>query len=160
MHHMADPDRVLADVFAATRPGGLLAVAELTDPLHFLPHDIGCGRPGLESRCLAALRESTAESLPELGSEWSPRLEAAGFTVLHERTFTIGPDTPHGPGATRYAQLWLGRLRRGLGQRLDHDDQETLATLLDGDGPGSLQQRDDLAIRASRTVILARRGGR
>src|ERR1700676_653657 len=29
LHHMADPDRVLAEVFAALRPGGLLVVAEM-----------------------------------------------------------------------------------------------------------------------------------
>ncbi|HEX9353060.1 MAG TPA: class I SAM-dependent methyltransferase, partial [Streptosporangiaceae bacterium] len=29
VHHLADPDRVLAQVFAALQPGGLLAVAEM-----------------------------------------------------------------------------------------------------------------------------------
>jgi ubiquinone/menaquinone biosynthesis C-methylase UbiE len=51
MHHFADPDRVLRDVFAALRPGGVFAVIEMDSPPRFLPDDIGLGRPGLEQRC-------------------------------------------------------------------------------------------------------------
>ncbi|HJY70633.1 MAG TPA: class I SAM-dependent methyltransferase, partial [Streptosporangiaceae bacterium] len=32
LHHLADPDRALREIFAATRPGGLLALAESTAP--------------------------------------------------------------------------------------------------------------------------------
>ena len=57
LHHMADPDRVLTEVFAAIRPGGLLVVAELDSFPRFLPDDLGLGRPGLEARCHAVLAE-------------------------------------------------------------------------------------------------------
>ena len=97
LHHLADPDRVLADIFAATRPGGLLAVAEFTESLRFLPDDLGFGRPGLEARCLAALAIERAHSLPELGADWAARLRAAGFTLLGERIFTIELDPPSRP---------------------------------------------------------------
>lgn len=157
MHHLTDPDRVLGDVFAATRPGGLVAVAEMAEPLRFLPDDLGFGRPGLEGRCLAALEKEHAHSVPELGSDWAPRLETAGFTLLGERTLTIKMDAPHPPGAARYAQLWLQRLSPGLADQLAPDDLEALATLVDGTGPESVHQRDDLQIRGSRTVTLARR---
>src|ERR1022692_5111309 len=36
LHHMADPDRVLTEVFAALRPGGLLVVAEMDSFPRFL----------------------------------------------------------------------------------------------------------------------------
>jgi SAM-dependent methyltransferase len=157
LHHLTDPDRVLRDVFAATRPGGLMAVAEMAEPLRFLPHDLGIGRPGLEARCLDGLRNDHAHSLPDLGSEWSPRLETAGFAVLSERTITIERNPPHQPATARYAQRWLRRLRSGLMHRLADDDVKTLAILIDGDGPESLQQRDDLQLRGVRTVTLARR---
>lgn len=157
LHHLSDPDKVLSQVFTATRPGGLLAVAEFAEPLRFLPDDIGIGRPGLESRCLEALRGEHSHSLPHLGSEWSPRLEAAGFTGLSEQPFTIELDAPYPSGTARYAQLWLGRLRSALAHHLARDDRETLAILLDGDGPESLQQRADIQIRGTRTVTLARR---
>jgi ubiquinone/menaquinone biosynthesis C-methylase UbiE len=157
LHHLAEPDRVLADLFATTRPGGLLAVAEMSEPLRFLPDDLGFGRPGLERRCLDALNHEHAHSVPELGSDWSPRIEAAGFTVVSERTFAIEMDPPQPPRAARYAQLWLQRMRSGLAHQLPLDDLDTLTTLIDGDGPDSLQHRDDLQIRGSRTLTLARR---
>jgi SAM-dependent methyltransferase len=155
LHHLADPDRVLGEVFAATRPGGLIAVAELTEPLRFLPEDVGLGRPGLETRCLDILRTEQAHSMPALGSEWSPRLAAAGFTVLNERTISIQLDAPHLPGTARYAELWLRRMRSGLEHQLAHDDLETLAILTDGDRPESVQQREDLQVRGTRTLTLA-----
>src|SRR5712691_8453378 len=87
MHHMADPDRVLAEVLAALQPGGLLAVAEMDSFPRFLPDDLGIGRPGLEARCHAARDEVRGDEMPHLGSDWGPRLAKAGFAVEGERTF-------------------------------------------------------------------------
>ena len=157
LHHLADPDRTLGDVFAAIRPGGLLAVAELDAPLRFLPDDLGLGRPGLESRCHAALAVSHARELPHLGSDWGPRLEQAGFALIAQRTFAIDLAATHSPSAGRYAQASLRRARPSLEGRLAADDLATLDALLDGDGPGSLRHRADLAIRGSRTAWVARR---
>jgi ubiquinone/menaquinone biosynthesis C-methylase UbiE len=158
MHHFADPDRVLRDIYAGTRPGGLLAVVEMTDPpMRFLPDDLGIGRPGLEQRCLDALADEHAEALPELGSDWAPRFEAAGFTLLSERTVDIDLLPPHPAATVRYAEIWLGRVRFGLADRLSPEDLETLTTLIEGDGPESLHQRGDLHVRASRSLTLARR---
>jgi SAM-dependent methyltransferase len=157
LHHLADPDRVLRDVFAATRPGGLMAVVEMAEPVRFLPDDVGSGRPGLESRCLEALAEVHAQDLPNLGSEWPGRLESAGFVIVGERTMTIELDPPHAPAASRYARLWLERMRSALTDRLAHDDVATLAALLDGDGPLSIRRRTDLRIRGTRSATLARR---
>jgi SAM-dependent methyltransferase len=141
LHHLADPERVLRDVFAATRPGGVLAVAEMTAPLRFLPVDVGAG---LEIRCLEVLAQRHADSLPHLGSDWAPRLEAAGFA-------------PNARAAARYARLWLGRLRAGLADDLAADDRDALGILLDGAGPGSLRQLGALQLRGCRTLTLARR---
>ena len=80
LHHLADPGRGLAEIFAVLRPGGLLAVAEMTTWLRFLPDDIGLGRPGLEARCDAALDELRGAELPYLGADWGPLLTGAGFT--------------------------------------------------------------------------------
>jgi hypothetical protein len=157
MHHFADPDRVLADVFASTRPGGLLAVAEMSEQLRFLPDDVGVGTPGLETRCLDVLRAEHTHSLPNLGSDWAPRVAAAGFTVLAERTFAIALDPPYPAGTARYAHRWLERLRTGLGDRLSAEDLHALADLTDSAGPNSVYRRGDLRVRGSRTVTLAQR---
>ena len=80
LHHMADPDRVLAGIRATLQPGGLLAVAEMGSLPRFLPDDPGFGRPGLEERCQAARAEKHASEMPYLGADWGPHLTAAGFT--------------------------------------------------------------------------------
>lgn len=154
LHHVAAPDEVLTGVFTALQPGGVVAVAELDSFPRFLPPDLGAG---LEERCHAALAESMAHQLPELGSDWGPRLRKAGFMAGAGRTFTIDLAPPLPPAAGRYAQLSLQRLRAGLDGQISAADLATLDQLLDGDGPGSILRRDDLTVRATRTVWVARR---
>ncbi len=154
MHHMPDPDHVLAGVFAALQPGGLLAVAEIDSFPRFLPEDAASG---LEERCHAALAESRAQELPHLGSDWGPRLRQAGFDVEAERIFAIDLAPPLPDAAGRYARACLLRLRSGLDGRLSAADLATFATLLDSDGPGSILRRDDLTVRTTRTIWAARR---
>ena len=154
MHHMKDPDQVLGWVFAALRPGGLLAVAEMDSFPRFLPDRIG---PGLEARLQAALTEARASELPHLHSDWGPRLSAAGFTIEARRTFDIDLTAPLPALAGRYAQASLTRLRSGLDGHLSASDLATLGPLLDSDGPGSVLRREDLSIRTARTAWAARR---
>ena len=157
MHHMADPGRVLGEVFAALRPGGLLAVAELSSFPRFLPDDIGVGRPGLEARIHDLLAQARAEALPHMGSDWGPLLGKAGFTVEPERTFAIDLTAPLPAGAGRYAQVSLGRMRSRLADGLSAEDLSTLDKILTGDGPDSLVRRDDLVVRTERSVWVAAR---
>jgi SAM-dependent methyltransferase len=157
LHHLADPDRVLTKVLAALRPGGLLVVTEIDAFPRFLPDDPGLGRPGLEERCHAALAERQAAELPELGSDWGPRLSRAGFTIEAERSFAIDLTPPLPASAGRYAQASLRRLRSGLDGQMSDDDLATLDTLIDSDGPDGVLQRGDLTVRTARTVWVGRR---
>ncbi|MFF4412252.1 class I SAM-dependent methyltransferase [Streptosporangium sp. NPDC001559] len=159
MHHMADPGRVLADVHAALRPGGLLAVLEMDSlPMpRFLPDDQGVGRPGLEARCHALMAEMRAEHMPLLGSDWGVPLAEAGFTVETERSFAIDLRPPLPAATGRYALAALRRIRSGVENLLDADDLTALDVLLDGDGPECVLRRTDLTVRTVRTVWLARR---
>lgn len=157
LHHLADPDRVLADVFAAIAPGGRLVAVELDSFPAFLPDDLGIGRPGLEARARAVLREKMAEHLPHMGSDWGPSLAKAGFTVEAERVFTIDLRAPLPAAAGRYAAASLSRIRGGIEDRLDADDLATLDKLLTPEGPDSILTRDDLHIRTTRTVWIGRK---
>ena len=157
LHHMADPARVLRDALNATRPGGLIAVSEFSKQLLFLPDDLGFGRPGFEGRITDVLGHAYAEEMPTLGSEWAPRLADAGWTVVAERDFLVDLDRPTHPSAGRYARAWFARLSDGLADRLEPDDQATLAALLDSRSPRSLANRTDLHIRGGRTITIARR---
>ena len=89
LHHLADPKRGLAEMLAAMRPGGLLALAELTEPLRFLPDELGIGQPGLEERCNAAQSEFAAAEMPYLGADWSPLIAEAGFEIVTEQRFDL-----------------------------------------------------------------------
>jgi SAM-dependent methyltransferase len=157
LHHMTDPDRALREVFAALRPGGLLAVIELDGFPRFLPDDLGLGRPELEARCRAMLAHRHAEEVPHLGSDWGPRLSRAGFVIEAERPFTIELSPPLPESTGRYAQVLLRRMRAVLDGRMSADDLSVLDLLIDGDGPDSVLRRDDLIVRTERTVWAARR---
>ena len=157
LHHMADPGQVLRAALAATRPGGLIAVAEFSEPLRFLPDDLGFGQPGFESRTADALGHAHSEMMPTLGSAWAPRLAEAGWSVVAERDFPIDLDPPSHPDAARYAHAWFARLSEGLADRLEPDDRATLAELLDESSHRSVLHRANLHIRGIRTITLARR---
>lgn len=157
LHHMAAPDRVLTEVLAALRPGGLLAVLEIEAFPRFLPDDIGLGRPGLEERCHAVLAEQRADDLPHLGSDWGLLLSQAGFTVEAERAFGIDLQPPLPSSAGRYAQTSLRRVRSSLDGRISADDLAVLDTLVDSDGPDGVLNRSDLTVRTTRSGWLARR---
>jgi SAM-dependent methyltransferase len=156
LHHLADPERVLADVFATLRPGGLLTVEELGSFPRFLATEPGAG---LEERGHAALAGDLAGELPHLGSDWAPRLRQAGFTLRAEREFAIDLAPPLPAAAGRYAQVSLRRLRSALDDRMSADDLAALDALIDSDGPDGVLHRTDLTVRAARTVYLAERPG-
>ncbi len=154
MHHFADAGRVLNDVFATLRPGGLLAVLEFESPPRFLPDGVGSG---LEARCQDAVAHRNAEAMPLLGADWGPQLEQAGFEVVTTRRFDIDLKPPLPAATDRYARAYLGRIRSGLNDSLSPADLQALDALLATDGPDSLLVRTDLVVRGSRTAWLGRR---
>jgi len=156
MHHLAEPDRALEQIFAVVRPGGVLAVAEMSGLVRFLPDDIGIGRPGLEARCQAVLAERHRVSLPYLGADWGRLIAAAGFADVAEEVFDIDVTSPLPPSAGRYAREALRRVRDQVSEAIGADDLAALDELL-GDGPDGVLHRQDLAIRGRRTLWIATR---
>ena len=153
LHHMADPDRVLAGVFAALRPAGYWPWPRWT------PSRVSCPRTSVPDSKNAAMppwrRAGSPAPAARLGL--GSRLRKAGFLCEAERTFAIDLAPPLPAAAGRYAQLSLQRIRSGLDGQISAADLATLDVLLDGDGPGSILRRDDLTVRTTRTVWVARR---
>ncbi len=149
LHEVADPDRLLRDVLAALRPGGLLVVVEMDALPRVLPDDVGAG---LGDRCTAALVEAGWNAHPD----WRPHVQRAGFEVVEQRT--VASASSADPTTTaRYARAWLGHVRRTLDGRVGADDLSTLDRLLADRGPDAVLDRADLVVRGSRTAWAARR---
>lgn len=149
LHHMADPAHAPAQAFATLRPGGVFAAAELDSFPRFLTDPAGAA---LEERCHAALAEKRAEAGMHMHEDWGARLAAAGFAVEARRHFDIALRSPLPAAAGRYAEVGLRRMRDGLDGRLSAADLAALGALADG-----IAGRDDLTVRTTRTVWLARR---
>ncbi|WP_216897365.1 class I SAM-dependent methyltransferase [Nocardia alni] len=149
LHHTADPQRVLRDIHDALRPGGLFALAELTDMPRFLSGELG----EVEDRMHTALGDETAAHVPHLGSDWATLITKAGFEIRAEHRFTIAVDPPLSDAAVRLAVATLSRMREGLADRLAPADRTALDALLATD-PTALA---NLAIRDERLVWIARR---
>ncbi|MFC9836971.1 class I SAM-dependent methyltransferase [Rhodococcus sp. NPDC127530] len=152
LHEVADPDRVLRDMYGALNTDGVLVVVEMDALPRLLPDDLGLGRPGLESRCHEALARLDWNSHPN----WRAHVERAGFADVEERSFT-SEATPAPPSTGRYAQTYLRRIRSALDGQLAADDRDTLDRLLSEGNPDNVLHRGDLTVRGSRTVWIARR---
>lgn len=150
LHHMKDPDCVLAGAFDSLRPGGLLAVTEMDFFPRFLPDDIGTGRPGLEARVHATLNPGPAGG-------WTDHLTRTGFALEAERAFVVDLPAPLPAAAARYAQVCLRKLRSHLDEQLPDDDRVALDAVIDSDSPHSVLKREDLTVRTTRTTWAARR---
>lgn len=149
LHHMGDPGRVVAEIFSTLRPGGVLAVTELESFPRFLTDPAG---QAIEERVHAAMAQARDEAGMHMHEDWSARLAQAGFAIEAERRFDIVLQPPLPPAAVRYAQLTLHRAQENLDGKLDAGDFAELGVIAAG-----IPDRDDLTVRTSRTVWLARR---
>jgi SAM-dependent methyltransferase len=148
MHHLADPARTMAQVRATLRPGGIFMITELDSIPRFLTDPAGVA---LEDRGHAEMARIRHEHGMHMGEDWGARLAAAGFTVEAQRRFDIDLRAPLPAGAVRYAQAALQRMRHGLADRLSPDDRAALDMYV-----ATAPDRDDLAIRTTRTVWVGR----
>lgn len=154
LHHLTDPDATLAQLLPMIRPGGLLAVVELTDHPRFLPDDTVEG--AAEARAHDLVAADRAVDMPEMGSDWGSRLTRTGLAVEVERPVVVDLPPPHAPVVGTYAAAALTRIQGAVADRLDTADRERFDSLLDG-GPHDVRRRSDLHIRAERQLWVARR---
>jgi hypothetical protein len=150
---MGDPARAVAQIYQMLRPGGLLAVTELESFPRFLADPAGAA---LEERIHTAMARSRDEAGMHMHEDWPARFAGAGFVVESERRFVIAlqppPGSPMAASVARYAMATLCRARHALEDKLSAGDIAELDALAPG-----LSARDDLTVRTSRTVWLARK---
>lgn len=156
LHHMTDPERTLRRVHDVLTPGGLLVVVEPDGFPRFLPDDAPDHRPGLEGRCHEISDRLHGGRMPHRGSDFGPKVVAAGFSVEVEYTITATIEGSHCESVGRLALTGLGRIRDAVADALPAEDLAALDQLLDPHSPRCLLRRDDLAMRTERTVWAAR----
>jgi SAM-dependent methyltransferase len=153
LHHMGDPARAVAQICQMLRPGGLLAVTEPESFPRFLTDPAGAA---LEERIHTAMARGRDEAGLHMHEDWPARFAEAGFAVESGRRFVIAlqppPDSPAAASVTRYATATFCRARHGLQDNLSAGDIAELDALAP-----ALSARDDLTVRTSRTVWLARK---
>lgn len=162
VHHLADQQAGVSELAALARPGGRVVLVEGGLPLRCLPHEVGAGRPGLEAR----LDEARARWFVDMRAElpgtpmpygWPAALARAGLTGVRSRSFLAEATPPLGEVGRRIVEQHLSSALTDLGDRLDGDDREALARLLDPGDPISVGRRDDLVVSAVRTVHVGTR---
>jgi SAM-dependent methyltransferase len=149
LHHLADPARTLADVRAALRPGGAVAIVELDSFPRFLADPAGAA---LEDRVHAELARVRHEHGMHMGEDWGARLATAGFALEGERRFDVDLRPPLPSRAGDYARASLLRAGHGLGERLTPQDRAALDEVV-----AALPDYADLVVRATRSVWIGRR---
>ncbi|MFD3443932.1 class I SAM-dependent methyltransferase [Microbacteriaceae bacterium 4G12] len=152
LHEVADPGRVLREVRAALRPGGLVVLLELDGPARVTFGSASGVDAGWEER----LREAEETVRGDTHADWRTPLEDAGLPLVGLRTFAVEVG-PGSPDADRYARLSLEHFRPALQDRLDAPDLAALDALLaarDADAP---LPSGGVRIRTSRTAWVARR---
>lgn len=154
LHHLADPERTLAQIVTAIRPGGLISVAELDGLPRFLPDHAPGGAAELRARELLAA--DRAVDMPTMGSDWGSRLVRAGLVVEQHRTIAVNLPSPVPAAVNRYAAAVLTRIRGAVADRLEPSDLRAFDALLDG-GPGDVRHRNDLQVSSERLLWIARR---
>ncbi len=161
LHHIGDETNALRVLGGLLEPSGLLAIAEVAEPMRVLPDDLGIGQPGLadrldraESTWFTAMRASLSGSVPT--TDVASMLTSAGFDVVGSRIARTRFDPPLSDVASQVVLGRIRRLRQQLDELLDDDDLRTLDLLSDAEDPRSVVRRPDTFITASRQIVVAR----
>ena len=163
VHHIADQQAALTTLAAALRPSGTLAIAEGGLGMTCLPWDLGVGRPGLQDRLhaartewFAAMRASTPGAVA-MPYGWPVALRRAGLTDITAAGVLIDHPMPGSALLRDYVVHRIGMLSESAADWLAVEDRDTLAALLDPDGPDFLGAREDLYLLGAKTVHSGRK---
>ncbi|HZM42178.1 MAG TPA: methyltransferase domain-containing protein [Acidimicrobiales bacterium] len=162
VHHVADQQAAVGELAGLCRPGGRVALVEGGLPLRCLPHEIGLGRPGMEARLDEARARWFVDMRAELPGQpmpygWPEALRRAGLGEVQTRSFLAELTPPLDAVGQAIVEQHLTSAVKELGIRLEAEDRDTLARLLDPGDPMYVGRRDDLTVTAVRTVHVGTR---
>lgn len=155
VHHIGDQQGALATLRSLLRPGGRVALVEGDRTLHYLPADLAARLEPALHRAAQHRFDAMRAALPdavEHDADWAELLAAAGFTDVTSRTFPVELAAPLSPGARSLVRQNLAGLATMAAEHLDAGDLALVDQLLDDHDPAGLALRDDLTLRATRTV--------
>jgi hypothetical protein len=121
-----------------------------------LPLDVGLGRPGVESRAVAAFDEWFAADRARRGRVphgWLGVLRRAGLHGVEARSVLFELQAPFDEVQTAYLRE---RIAPRDSEGLSADDVEVLAALSDAGGPHDALARDDLHFVSVSTLYVGR----
>ena len=161
LHHVGDEVGLLRLLLNLLNPHGLIALAEIAEPMRVLPDTLDVGRPGLAERLheagekwFASMREGLPGAVPS--TDLPSMVTAAGFEALDSRVVRESFDAPLSEHVRQMVLGHLRRTRRHLEELLDHDDLEAIDVLTDTDDERAVIHRSDVFVEASRKIVIAR----
>lgn len=161
LHHVGDEVGLLKALHDLLDPQGVLAVAEIAEPMRVLPDNLDVGPPGLADRLavagaawFASMRDGLTDAVPS--RDLPTMLTDAGFEVLSSEIARESFDPPLSDVARQMVAGHLRRTRPQLDDLLDHGDLEAVDVLSDGDDPRGVLRRPDVFVAASRKIVIAR----
>jgi ubiquinone/menaquinone biosynthesis C-methylase UbiE len=161
LHHVGDEVAALRTLRESLSEHGVLAIAEVADPMRVLPDDLGIGNAGLASRVehasagwFSQMRHHIPSSVES--ADLAVMITDAGYTIIDDRIDRIHFEPPLSADAQKLAAGQVNRTLHQLSARLDHDDLTTLNELLNDANPLSVMRRTDLFIDASQRIVIAR----
>lgn len=161
MHHVGDETALLRVLHELLEPAGLIAIAELAEPMRVLPDVLDVGPAGLAERLdragaswFAAMREGLTDAAPSTGT--SSMLASAGFDVVDSRIARQRFDAPLSDAARQVVFGHLCRVRKHLDQLLDDADLDAIDVLTDEEDPRGVLRRSDVFVTSSREIVIAR----
>lgn len=164
LHHLANREEAIRRFADRLRPGGLLAIVEAGTTSSFLPDELSVGRRGLDGRLAAAAAEGRAsrrKALPDStesdDADIATLFRRAELEPVAERTFAVRCDPPLAPEAQRLAHQTLTRLSFLASDRLDAEDRDALAVLLDRTSDASIYRGTHVHLHIDRAAYLARK---
>lgn len=162
LHHVGDEVALLRALLDLLEQAGVIAIAEIAEPMRVLPDELDVGRPGLAERLndagrtwFGSMREGLEGAVPS--DDVPTMLAAAGFDVVDSRTVHERFDAPLSDAARQVVLGHLRRTRMNLGELIDDEDLAALDVLTDEDDPRAVVRRSDAFVLASRQIAIGRR---